>query len=851
MKRFIYIFQALLIVLSSCAKETFVEPPDTGGNIVFSSYKSRIITKDGLQYVDFEKDILYQLYGLPSITADNPAYDWNDAVLYNTRGRETGNHTIDYGDPISFGTDKYLDFYGVTANKMGRTLSQVSRGGSVRENPVFFVQRENHAKPEAIHTMPDLMCSNNLKNCVQEDGLLEMKFVHEMSKITFQINRQEGAFPDAVLTGIEIIGGTWTQGKFDVVNDSWELADADKCSAAQVNRYFSGSLNIGEQAVDVPYTYEAGGTGPIKEMLIIPNAPGLNDNAVKAAEPLKVRISYSVGGVAKIPYEVEIKKVRADANGNVIKDPDGNVVTENYNFLKNHHYRLGITLLENGVQVFAIKPMMYDWIDRDMQNGTEVVLGQPVTFENVMWMDRNLGATTADAVNDFYHSIGYYYQFGRNIPYILDIDKWVAYVNDNNVKAMTNTTGDINVSGPLVMFRDEYDNKSLIYSNPDYILGQDGINNRNNPAAYYKSHYDLLRFHPDKGAAYTPEAKAYLRACPYECIYTYDQNGKKVYGITYPQSLKELARFPGDEPSGSRTDSEGGFNIAYRFVSFKNSDKHIYFNDDEVKCEKWLSNELESRNLWDSPENHPCPKGWRLPTRKDLYAFMPEETNSKLDWANPFYPVIQKTDEAVSPNYYVFLNEDGTVKEEARYGIVNDGTESFSVVYMLKNRGKADAYRIMIRSHRSAIWTYTANFNGTDNKGEHDSSAKANNKHAITISRFPAGPYDTLSDYVGFVEGDDKHLSPGVWDNPSESMSFPAAGYIVTDGLPDLRTFGLGSVIRTSEPVIPSEKDDKLGRARSWVLYLSTTNNQVAIADNSRRSLGDQVRCVRDVEAND
>ena len=51
-----------------------------------------------------------------------------------------------------------------------------------------------------------------------------------------------------------------------------------------------------------------------------------------------------------------------------------------------------------------------------------------------MWMDRNLGAQSADCENDWYNTIGHYYQFGRNIPFILDIQKWLAYTEDDGQK---------------------------------------------------------------------------------------------------------------------------------------------------------------------------------------------------------------------------------------------------------------------------------------------------------------------------------------------------------------------------------------------------------------------------------
>ncbi len=860
MKKLIYIFFAMMLfVTASCVRDAFEEPVDTAGNIVLSSSSSRIITKSGLQFVDFPAGTTYQLYAVPS--ADNPEnYDWSRALLYDTPGVEEINHTINYGTPIPFRINEALDFYGVTANKKGRILNIASEGENsgardVKDSPVFDVVRDNHDAAELhCHTMPDLMCSDNLKGRESKHGILQMEFIHTMSKLTFLISRESGAFslPEMkpVLTGIEIIGGTWTRGMYDLVNDSWTLNDSDKCSPEQSSRYFAGELEIMENVVNVPFS--ADGTDTSHEMLIIPNADGIDEAyaAPRISEPLKVRISYRIGTEDKT-HVVDIMKAVAGT--------DGTVSVSNYNFLKNHHYHLGITLLNDGVHVFAIRPMMYDWIDRDMENDTEVVLGQPVTFGGVMWMDRNLGATSPDAVNDFYHSIGYYYQYGRNIPYILDVDKWVAYVNDDNQKYMTDTNGAIDKKGPMIMFKDVYDGKA------DGNLVED-TDARNNPAKYYDYHYTILRYHGDRNS-YTQDKKDYLYDCCYKCVYTYDNNGKKTYGFTYPKGLDKLARFPGDNVSDG-VDPDDGFNNAYQFVSFKDSNKYLY--DKGIHCENWLSDNERTLTLWDSPDNHPCPKGWRVPNVEDLYSFMPEWP-SILVWTEPFYPMVTESDiannttSAKYPNYYEWTTRDGRM-EEARFGKLNVDGVDIMIVYMLKNKGTTDAYRIKIRVHLAASWDWSLNVS-RDSKGNivgthtgvHNIAVSSRNKHAITISRYPAKETDELSDFclldnnTNNVSQSDEdkvlQLQREIWDNPSEEMSFPGAGYIVTDGIPDLRSFGLGTIIRTSD-AIDKYVDNNL-RTWNYVMYLSTRDDRVFVADNSRRSLGDQIRCVRDVEVTD
>ena len=81
---------------------------------------------------------------------------------------------------------------------------------------------------------------------------------------------------------------------------------------------------------------------------------------------------------------------------------------------QNHEYTFSIAVLKNDVRIVAVTPKVYDWIDVEL--GNVAYFGQPVYFGDLVWMDRNLGASSADCENDWYNTIGYYYQHGRNVP---------------------------------------------------------------------------------------------------------------------------------------------------------------------------------------------------------------------------------------------------------------------------------------------------------------------------------------------------------------------------------------------------------------------------------------------------
>jgi hypothetical protein len=125
-----------------------------------------------------------------------------------------------------------------------------------------------------------------------------------------------------------------------------------------------------------------------------------------------------------------------------------------------------------------------------------------------------------------------------------------------------------------------------------------------------------------------------------------------------------------------------------------------------------------------------------------------------------------------------------------------------------------------------------------------DREGYSKNKRYISIARFAASADDTIGDYTSdsyaaSLEAGSKENT--MWNTPVEVAYFPGCGYIVPDkDYVDFRSFGWGTIMRTS---------DYYSTTNNWVQYLSVTDYQLSIQNASRRSLGDQVRCVRDVNA--
>jgi hypothetical protein len=68
-------------------------------------------------------------------------------------------------------------------------------------------------------------------------------------------------------------------------------------------------------------------------------------------------------------------------------------------------------------------------------------------------------------------------------------------------------------------------------------------------------------------------------------------------------------------------------------------------------------------------------------------------------------------------------------------------------------------------------------------------------------------------------------------------MDIPLAGFMYESGMSD---FGGGTILRAVEGD---------GNGTNWTLYLRSGHNGVAVGGRSRRNLGENIRCVRDVNA--
>ena len=716
MKRLLAYFGMFLLACGCGLDEPALS--DAGGSLIeFSASKMRVITKAGNSAEPFDDGTKFKLF---AVEDSDGAHNWSNTVLYDRSG-VLASGLVSYGDKVSYGVDplNVLDFYGVTNG----TESEVPVSGPEGQTPKVAVVRGTDGR------LPDLMYSDNLKSKTSASGRLEMEFRHTMAKLNIEILKQdESADPEgdrklesAFLEKI-VLKGTGVSGTFNIESGQWESISQSVDGVT----VFSGHRNITTSAETM-----------VSGLLAIP----VTDGKVS----LDVYLSGIDGAKANpITYTLTIGK---DSGGNDMY----------LNLEQNHEYTLSVAVLKNDVRIVTVTPKVYEWIDVELDTG-DAYFGQPVYFGGLMWMDRNLGAKSADCENDWYNTIGYYYQHGRNIPYMFDVDVWKTRFNTSS----------------KVSFSNNKFTHGLIYS----------LN---------ENHERISEYIPASGSG-APESNL-----PY-----YDQ----------------VAKNPGD------------VGVDYRFICGFNS---------WSSWARGTNNLQDPRNdvYWDDVANQPCPKGWRLPTRKDLYKYLPEEFYSQAVWQHTYTQGNMLKYDYYSGNRNSLGEEYKWKYFTAKFKAASSQTgewsypvpDEYSRVYLIKYEGTSKAYRIMIEQRKA---------NTVDDGGVV--------KKYVRISRFEAMSND---EFLISPDGKQWNLHKFDWDTPAEYMDFPLCGYIdpgdgsnsIIKHHPYLGAFGNGCILRSQEIDVTGS----LGR--NWTMYFMDTYRGVTVGGGSRRSLGDQVRCVRDVSA--
>ena len=791
MKIRFFILSAVVLFLASCAKEGMEQVDVPGDAIKLSSYRQQVFTRADVDEFEFAKNTKYTLLAVNA--ASNPTnvdpseYDWASQKGFNTQpqtGTESEDHAIEYAPVAIFSVGKHLDFYGLT---YGSTEEVPSLDADATDGVTPTITL---SAPQATDRLPDLMHSNSVKNRTYTDGIITMPFEHALAAVNFYISKQDESGDDddqKQLRNVKVteirLDNIATEATMDIVDGKWTWA-----SAAQGSR--------------VVYSNAAGSTIPTiaapigdTDVLVFPNDDYVANNAYVETTPYKYYTpdgDESANKCEQVIVTVKLEGLEEWVSANNwqpmnkhlacgVDVVDGAVEISfplrNYHettgedagplhFLRNHKYILSVFVMRDNVRIVAISPQVYEWVSVDLNSAeydrNVTTLGQPITFGGTVWMDRNLGAKSADCENDWAHTLGYYWEYARNIPFILDPEVFLAKYDvpkrykDNSGNWHDNT--------------DQY----VCYKNDA------SINGSNAGKIAYGAAYD-----PGPNGTNTP-----VTAYPDFLLYTWDNNGNKVsrvetrtaHGRTGYTGIHMTA-----EAIGKLVAVNPGDTGSYAFIAQSLSEDGqtpTPSNNGRIWLD-WNIND-HTQNYWYNIDNQPVPKGWRLPTGKDVYSIMPEH-NFKWYYGDGhrFRQVgvaDTKTTQGTSSKAYDYWGDytfqyfygdftvDKSVSSSTRWSTPVYNNSRITKVYGIKYQGSSKAYRYMIEVHQSNI----------------------PNCGFVRFSMFPTTATDrfecdkttkdnTSTDDAAYnLYGDNPkwNLHKFDWDHPSAYIDFPLQGQI-------------------------------------------------------------------------
>lgn len=267
----------------------------------------------------------------------------------------------------------------------------------------------------------------------------EIPFRHAFSRLEFKVSQlasEENSEVGMYNLGIENIAvtGTYKSGTVDLFTARTTLQETDKYAddgRVLPNMYKNYNILAGEYiGVNAPDSLGA--------MIVFPSAK----ESIEGIDEYTIGLKITLKGTTRAELEklvdseniVEssgyftgvytVNKVYSSVyDGNDVAD-DGTIAASPLYLQSGSKYTLHIVLMKDEVRVVTVVPSKVEWMPGETEQKDDAgnlfspeVVGQPIFFDNTIWMDRNLGANEADPGGNYNQTIGYYYQNNRNIPY--------------------------------------------------------------------------------------------------------------------------------------------------------------------------------------------------------------------------------------------------------------------------------------------------------------------------------------------------------------------------------------------------------------------------------------------------
>lgn len=531
-------------------------------------------------------------------------------------GTESAGHVISFpeGTRSHFG-GRSIDFLALTyADASSEHWNESSFVCAQGNAPVYRMSRNT----EYPFALADLRhgCAKDM-NSENSTGKVEVDFHHALSKLKFTAARQDSDNLNGIYIS-EITVSDYSLASLNLADGSWNA---------------SGSEN--ELCI---YRYEpADPMNPDAEKMLTTSASTVAEALVfpRIAGAGAMRINVKTfNPTAGDEHHINREQILdQEFMLTFADDAQSSAVLPN-GLEKNHEYTLSITITNKGVKIIVMNPSEAEWIESEP---TDMQLGQPVTFAGITWADRNLGATFAPEHNNIENITniaewdnmrGYYYQFGRNVPYFVLKNRRMGQGSKN--------------------FYDNFDQNDYTYCN--------GNTDRTNaPMALLDGNSVQAAYDAAKGNNKTWASIEKGGVMP---LSFYDNKLNLSKGVNYI----DIGDYDGTAADAKR----------FAIVAGAAKDGQPWWVIEESKAFKGTP------TTWNDVSKQPCPKGWRIPTRDDWAYIMPL---SKRTGDITFNPGGSRNN-----GKYSYTDLDGNVKVINSYCYYNGSNSEFNDHYYNHNK---------------------------------------------------------------------------------------------------------------------------------------------------------------------
>lgn len=781
--RFAILLAAVLVFTAiSCTRDDI----SCGDSFTFIAADQEMRTKADF----FSQNTKYSFFAYKVLDGNQ---DLAEPYIDNAEGTGLAGGEVGFdGSVPSIFAGNTLNFYAVTLGTSASLSGSITKES---DRPVLTLSRPMDGQ------LPDLRRGVLMNQSSVNSGRITVPFRHALSRLRFTIVRQdEEHLNNATLTSLSVVDSE--SGVYDIVDNTWSLSD-------DVDTYL-----VTDQNTSIPPASSV----EIASCLVFPH--GVSDDNL----------------VIHVTVDVPMNTTLPDAERHLVRDLelDLDAIPGGQGLRPNYEYTVSIALVNNNIKIVMVVPTMYPWMEGETgMSGNELALGQPITFGGVTWADKNLGAesSTYATVEEWDKMRGYYYQFGRNIPYFV---------------LPTNTSG-----GYSYTFTPTYPQNLTGSHNPRTapfpLISKYSIQDARDAISNFEKVY--------------PTNSSYLGTGVWkEMGETVSKNGQS-YVSHYPLGYFTQAqknKFPADLPVLPDQWERDGYTWEQLKANQNEIDKYCFVKGTFNESEPWWKSPDNPPETWNDPKTQPCPKGWRVPTREDWASIMPlskrtgdicfmnvssvgtTDNQSIRDSYGNNIPVGANNTDFILHKDLLSWHEVGGdrfvdypgLEEELGdpYGDFrtdylcvrgDTGKDTFGTLYAIKCKGTASAYRLRWRYIVLSGSTYRAVSYG--------------DKYPVIleICRYPATSEDVLEEPSDIDEFSD-------WDFPSERMVFPVSGYVYPAYTPAITNAAMESLYASS--TIGDNGYYYYVRMK----HSTNTGSRYLMLFKMRRSYGMSIRCVKD-----